>query len=215
MEVSKSDKESDKKSDKSDKRKKVKFSKRLSAYLIDYLIVSLVAALIASAFIDSDKMLELNSRLEKVTEEVTTSLEIDELRYEEYIDVCYDMARYQGIVTLVELVVIIGYYVVYQIYNGGQTIGKKLLKIKVISTKDDLTMNQMIFRTCLSTGLLVNLISLVLISFVSKYAYFYGMSMVEFTFYLVFLISAGMVMVNKNGLAIHDKLFNTEVVRIN
>ena len=213
MEVSKSDKESNKQSDKVDK--KVSFNKRLCAYIIDYLIVSLFAALIAGAFIDSDKLLELNERLENVTSEITTSLEFDELRYEEYIDVCYDMARFQGIITLVELVIIIAYFVVYQIYNNGQTIGKKLMKIKVISTKDDLTMNQMIFRTCFSTSLLVNIISLLLMSFVSKYTYFYGIGILEFIFYIVFLISVGMVVFTKKGLAIHDKLFNTEVVRIN
>ena len=64
MEVSKSDKESDKKSDKNDKSNKVLFSQRLFAYLIDYLIVSIFAALIACAFIDADKMLDLNKRLD-------------------------------------------------------------------------------------------------------------------------------------------------------
>ena len=215
MEVSKSDKESDKKSDKNDKSNKVLFSQRLFAYLIDYLIVSIFAALIACAFIDADKMLDLNKRLENVTKEIATSEKLDNLKYEEYIDACYDVARYQGIITLAELVMIILYFVIYQIYNNGQTIGKKLMKIKVISKKDELTMNQMIFRTCLSTTLIVNMLSLLLLSFVSKYTYFYGVLVIEFIFNTIFLISVGMVMFGKNGYALHDKLFNTEVVKIN
>ena len=74
----------------------------------------------------------------------------------------------------VELIIIILYYVVYQIYKDGQTYGKKLMKIKIVSTKGDLTMNQMIFRTCFSTSLLINLFSLFVLTFSSKYAFFYG-----------------------------------------
>lgn len=215
MEVSKSDKESDKKSDKNDKSNKALFSQRLIAYLVDYLIISVIAAFIACAFIDADKMLSLNEKLEKVTNEIATSEKLDTLKYEEYIDACYDVARYQGIITLSELGVIIMYFVVYQIYNNGQTIGKKLTKIRVVSRKDELTMNQMIFRTCLSTTMVVNLLSLLLMSFVSKYVYFYGVLVIELIFNTIFLISVGMVMFSKTGFALHDKFFNTEVVKIN
>ena len=89
------------------------------------------------------------------------------------------------------------------------------MKIKVVSTKDDLTMNQMIFRSCLSTPLVINLFSLFLISFVSKYTYFYGLLVIETLFWLILLVSICMAMFNKSGLALHDKLFNTEVVKIN
>ena len=211
MEVSKSDKESDKQ----DKYDKPLFTKRLFAYLIDYLIISFVAAFIACAFIDGEKMIEANERLQKVTNEISTSTEIDNLKYEELIDAYYDTSRYQGVITLFELIIIIFYFVVYQIYNDGQTIGKKIMKIKVVSKKGDLTMNQMIFRTCLSTSLIVNLFSLFLISFVSKYTYFYGLLVIEMLFWGVLLISCFMAMFGKKGLALHDKLFNTEVVQIN
>ena len=87
------------------------------------------------------------------------------LKYEELIDAYYDTSRAQGIVALCELVVIVAYYIVYQIYNDGQTIGKKMMKLKVVSRKDELTMNQMIFRTCLSTPMVINLFSLFIIIF--------------------------------------------------
>ena len=160
MEVSKSDKECD-------KNKKVLFTQRLCAYFVDVLIVSIIAGLISTVFIDSDKLNDLTKRLENVTQEITTAQELDNLKFEEYIDACYDVARYQGIVVFVELIVVISYYVVYQIYNNGQTVGKKLTKIKVVSRNGELTMNQMIFRACLSTSLLTNLMSLIIISFSS------------------------------------------------
>ena len=211
MEVSKSDKESDKK--KSDK--KVLFSQRLCAYFIDVLIVSIIAGLLSTVFIDNEKLNDLTKRLENVTQEITTAQELDNLKFEEYIDACYDVARYQGIIVFMELIVVISYYVIYQIYNDGQTIGKKLMKFKVVSRNGDLTMNQMIFRTCLSTTLVVNLLSLLLMSFVSKYVYFYGVLVIELIFNTIFLISVGMVMFSKTGFALHDKFFNTEVVKIN
>ena len=208
MEVSKSDKECD-------KNKKVLFTQRLCAYFIDVLIVSIIAGLISTAFIDSDKLNDLTKRLEYVTQEITTAQELDNLKFEEYIDACYDVARYQGIVVFVELIVVILYYVVYQIYNNGQTVGKKLTKIKVVSRNGELTMNQMIFRACLSTSLLTNLMSLIIISFSSKYGFFYGTLSFEMVSYCIFFVSVIMVMFSKKGYALHDKLFNTEVVKIN
>ena len=214
MEVSKSDKESDKQ-DKSEKSDKSLFVRRLFAYLIDYLIISFIAAFIACAFIDGEKMIESNERLQKITNEISTSAELDTLKYEELIDAYYDTSRAQGIVALCELVIIIAYYIVYQIYNDGQTIGKKMMKLKVVSRKDELTMNQMIFRTCLSTPMVINLFSLFIISFVSKYTYFYGVCFVDTIYWIIIIESVFMALFNKNGLALHDKLFNTEVVKIN
>lgn len=211
MEVSKSDKESDKK--KSDK--KVLFSQRLCAYFIDVLIVSIIAGLLSTVFIDNDKLNDLTKRLENVTQEITTTQELDNLKFEEYIDACYDVARYQGIIVFMELIVVISYYVVYQIYNNGQTIGKKLMKFKVVSRNGDLTMNQMIFRACLSTSLLTNLVSLVLVAFSSKYGFFYGTLSFEMVSYCILFVSIIMVMFGKEGYALHDKLFKTEVVKLN
>ena len=216
MEVSKSDIESNKKKKMSKVEvDKVLFGQRFCAYIIDVLIVSIIAGLISTVFIDADKLSDLTKRLENVTQEITTSQELDELKFEEYIDACYDVARYQGIIMFVELIIIILYYVVYQIYKDGQTYGKKLMKIKIVSTKGDLTMNQMIFRTCFSTSLLINLFSLFVLTFSSKYAFFYGTLSFEFISYCVFAISVLMVMFGTNGMALHDKFFNTKVVKVN
>lgn len=191
------------------------FTQRLCAYLIDVFIVSMIASLLTGMFIDSDKVLKLNNRLEEVMEEITTTQQISTLSYEKYIDVCYDIARYQGIVTFGRLVIVILYFVVYQIYNNGQTIGKKIMKIKVVSQHGELTMNQMIFRSCLANTLLLDLISLFFIVFASKYLYFYGALIFEFIYYIIILLSIFMVMFSKNGLAVHDRLCHTNVVNVN
>ena len=218
MEVNKNDKESDKKIKrikKKDSSEKVLFTQRFCAYFIDIMIVSIIAGLISTVFLDAEKLNDLTKRLENVTQEITTTQEIDDLRFEEYIDACYDVARYQGLIVFIELIVVILYYVVYQIYKDGQTYGKKLMKIKVVSTNGDLNMNQMIFRACFSTSLLIDLVSLLVLSFSSKYAFFYGTLSFEFICYCVFAVSVFMVMFGKDGLALHDKFFNTKVVKVN
>ena len=218
MEVSKCDKESNKKikhTKEKNNSEKVLFTQRFCAYFIDIIIVSMIAGLISTVFIDMDKLNDVTKRLEDVTQEITTTAELSNLKFEEYIDACYDVARYQGIITFIELVIIIFYYVVYQIYKDGQTIGKKLFKIKVESTNGDLTMNQMIFRACFSTSMLIDLFSLFVLAFSSKYVFFYGTLSFEFISYIVFGVSVFMVMFSKNGLSLHDRFFNTKVVKVN
>jgi uncharacterized RDD family membrane protein YckC len=57
--------------------------------------------------------------------------------------------------SLITILIEVLYFVVFQLYNGGQTFGKKITKIKVVSESNDLTMNQMIFRSLLSNYILV------------------------------------------------------------
>ena len=73
----------------------------------------------------------------------------------ESISVSYEMAKKQGILSLTTIFLNILYFVVFQVKNNGQTVGKKLLKIKVSSCDDEeLTMNQMIFRSLIINSIL-------------------------------------------------------------
>ena len=130
-----------------------------------------------------------------------------------YVDIYYKLARDNGFVSLVSIFVGICYFVVYQTYNKGQTLGKKLLKIKVVSDDGDLFMNQMIMRSFLANFILINLISFLFMLFSDKYTYFYSSGVLELIQYIIVFISAIMIMFRKDGCSVHDLLVHTKVVR--
>ena len=193
--------------------KKALFLQRFLAFIIDMFLISFIASLITTPFIDTDK----TAKLEKESVELMEHLQDENVDYQEYVDqslsVYYQLTRATGIDTIVSILFSVLYFVVYQVLAKGQTFGKKLMKIRVVSKEGDLSFNQMIFRSFLSNFILVNLLSFIFMLFASKRVYFYVSGCFLMIQYAIVLISAVMIMNRKNGEAIHDKIAHTMVIR--
>lgn len=210
----------DKKSDKHDKEKEQKrevkafFVQRLLAFILDVFIVSLIAALISIPFVDVENYLDLTNQ----SFELDNKVKNEEINIETYnlqqADLSYSIARNNGFLSIVTIIVEILYFVVYQIYKDGQTLGKKLLKIRVKSDNGELIMNQMIIRSLIANFILLHIISFALMTFGSKNVYSSCLSIFTSLQYIVVVISLFMVMYGKDGRAIHDKIAHTKVITI-
>ena len=135
-------KESDKKDIDDDKSRKALFVQRLCAFIFDMLLVSLIASFITTPFLNSDKIHEL----EKKEQELIINIQSNDFKnnsfFLEYSDFFYQYSRSMGIVSIANILFKVLYFIVYQIYNNGQTIGKKIMKIKIVSDSGELLMNQ-------------------------------------------------------------------------
>lgn len=193
--------------------KKVSVLKRLCAYIFDYLIIVVLVSLISAPFTDVQK----TEKLQNESNEIITKYQAGEISVNEYMEsassVYYNLNRSTGIMTFVTIIVSILYYVVFQLYSKGQTIGKKLMRIKVISDKGDLTMNQMIFRSLISNMILLHIINFGLITFIGKELYismFVSISMIQYIIMFISIIMA----TTKDGRTIHDRIAHTRVVNV-
>lgn len=193
--------------------KRASFIRRLCAYVIDYLLVVLVVSIIAMPFTDTKK----TEKLEKESTEIIEKYQKGEITPDEYLqrysNVYYNLSRNTGIVTFITIIVYILYYVVFQLYNKGQTIGKKFMKIKVISIDGELSMNQMIFRSLIVNMLLLNIINFALITFAPKDIYTGVSATLSMIQYIIMFISI-ILATTKEGRTIHDRIVHTRVVSI-
>ena len=99
--------------------------------------------------------------------------------------------------------------------SNGQTLGKKIMKIKVIKQDDgELTMNDMLFRAFLSNAIIFDIVILCFTLFTSKNVYFYGVGLFQGIEYLTIFISCIMILSSSTKQAIHDKLVKTEVIKV-
>ena len=202
-----------KKDEENNNSQKPLFTSRFLAYCIDMLIVFLISSLIATPFVDSKELNntseELNNIIEEYQEKKIT-IEEYSARYETQI---YKLAREQGVLSLIIIVMLILYFIVYQTYNNGQTLGKKLLKIRVVSETSDLNMNQMILRAFVVDNLLLYIVSFIFMLFLSKADYFNSLVVAGYLQIGVIIVSAFMVMFRKDGKGIHDILCKTSVIK--
>ena len=193
---------------------KALFVQRFLAFLLDIVLVSFVASFISYPFLDMDSIQKLNESSVEVMENYTNG-KIDEKEYfNESSTISYELARKQGVNTLVIIFLNILYFVVYQIKNNGQTLGKQILKIRVVdSSNRDLSMNQMIFRSLIINSILLDMISFGVLIFANQSSYFYGVSFLAFIQFCILSVSTFMIMFGKDRRGLHDLVAHTDVVR--
>lgn len=207
--------ENEKKGNKSDdKLKKALFFQRLFAFLIDSAIVVFASSLLATPFINSDKINELNDKSIELMEKRKDNKISDNEYLAEYMNITYDVAKNEGVISLINIIASLVIFVVIPLYKNGQSIGKKLFRIKITSDNGDLSMNQLIFRSFIANSILVNLISVILMLFLSKNNYFYCYGLFVVIQYIINVLSIFLIICRKDGKAIHDLLVKTQVVKI-
>lgn len=198
------------------------FLPRVLAYVIDYMIIT-AALFLISSIIPQDKNYE--SYLKEYEDIQTKYMESvsnpdkkeNTMTAEEYVnrsaDVTYDLDRCNVPIMIIEAFVVLGYYSVFAYYNHGQTIGKKLMKIRIVSTNGkEVSMNQYIYRSLLIHSLLAKIILIEFVLFIGRANYFYASFVVQGIQMVLIIVSIFMVLYSKNGRGLHDRLARTQVV---
>lgn len=189
------------------------FNKRFFAYIIDIFIVLVIANLITMFIPISEKTQDYYKELQ-TTQKKMYDKEID---VKEYTDIVlednYNISKGTVLISLTSIIIYILYFVVYQVYNNGQTVGKKLMKIKVKSITDkSLSINTMLFRALIIYGIAANIINLILILLLKKELYLSISNTISIIQSLIVIISVFMILFSKQKRGIHDIITKTEVV---
>ena len=186
------------------KEKKATFSQRFIAFILDILIVGIASTIITAVIPVSDAANKLYTEQNNVAENYVNGKTTMKEYANNMMDLSYDISKETGVVTIVSIVISLLYFVVYPTYKDGQTLGKKILKIKIVKNNDtDLSMNDLLLRACLNTSIFINIISVCLVFFTNKQIYIPTSSFIS-----VIAFSQ-----QKEGL--HDKIAHTDVVMTN
>lgn len=190
----------------------VTFFQRLGAYFIDILILSLLLGIVGYGLPDNtedvtDKMGVLEEKL--VNNEISPE---DYLK--EYYVLLYDVQSSSKLANGISLVLTIAYFVVFQALYNGQTLGKKLLKIKVVNNDNNpASMLQMLIRSLFTMSILSSLLGIVLLFILSKNAYIYSYLGVISIESLFIIITIMFILYRKDKRGLHDVIARTMVVK--
>lgn len=194
---------------------KAMFSQRLLAFIIDIFILSIITALIISFISVNNTASKLYDEQNKILEDYIDGNYNMEDYVNKMIDIEYDISKYTVVSSLVAIVISLLYYVVYPCYNDGQTIGKKILKIKVKKVNDkELSMNDLLIRSMINNSILLNIICIILVLLLNKSLYLTTSSLFNGIQYLIMFISVILIAFSKSSQGIHDRIVKTEVVMV-
>ena len=193
--------------------KKATFTSRLVAYIIDFIIVSLIANIIIQGF-TTKKIEKLNNELESTITEYTKG----ELQVNEYIkktnNLTYKIEKESMPINIVYIVIYIGYFIIFQFLNKGQTVGKKLMKIKVLNKDEkNVSLTGIIIRALFINQILSNLLLILIVAFLPKTAFFSTYYLIVGIQYLFLIITSIMMLYTKDKLALQDLMSKTIVVK--
>ena len=196
---------------------KALFSQRFVAFMIDLILVSFITSLVTAIIPTNSSIDKLYDQQVKIVENYTNQKRTMQEYVNQLVDINYDIAKQTGIITLVSIAISLLYYVLYVYKNDGQSIGKKMMKIKIQKKDKDkeLTMNDLLFRTMILQGTLVSIIGFCTILFLDKDTYLATNSLLNLIQYSILIISFFLIAFTKERQGLHDMVAKTEVVCTN
>ncbi len=192
--------------------------KRIIAYLIDILIVSIVVTPFINIKAINPYIDDYNTYYEEYTELIEDANNGDiDTNSDEYkdkvIDLNYKIAEYKVVNSSISVVSLIIYFVIIQYFLKGQTIGKKILKLRIVSNKDkELNIGNYFVRSLILNNIIFSIILIGGVYLLGKTSY-YNLSMViSYLQLLVMSIIILMVVLRRDNRGLHDFVAGTKVI---
>ena len=197
---------------------KVSFGKRFASYIIDFIIVTVLLNLVSFVIPESKNLKNLNNEYNELTTEYVEKSEHTEEDVEEYMNavapITYQIDRENFLFSIAGIVVYILYFVIFQYKNNGQTLGKKIMGIKVTKEDGEISINDFIFRSFIVNSVLFNMIILILLFTTKDATYISLVGILGIIQFVVVIVSAGMIIFRKDKKTLQDVVTNTKVVEV-
>ena len=189
--------------------------KRVIAYFIDMLLITFISVILVNYVVKNENYMESSNKLMNLINQ-TVSGNISQEEYNsQYNNLSYEMNKESVDVTIIMCAVSVVYYVIIAYCADGQTLGKKLMRIKIVSNNGkNLHINNYLIRSLLINNILLDIISSALIIFLSKANYITYYSKVSSVFSLFLMTTLVLMFFSNNGRGLHDIIANTKIVNV-
>lgn len=190
---------------------KAGFIKRALAYFLDMFVISLFFSIISFGF-QSKTLDEYDEKSLELANNYAEGLVSEEEFLDEYYDLFYETQKVSVGLNGVYLGLLFVYFVVFQYLNHGQTIGKRLMKIRIESSSGSLGLGRLLVRNFIPNMIIVYLVLTVGVMIFDSKIFLSLYSMCSFGYYIFLVVSVFMILYGKSGKGIHDCIAGTLVV---
>ena len=189
--------------------------KRIIAFVIDIVIVSLVVSLINLLPLDPYKD-KYKDAYEKYNEVVQKSTEDEKNDYkDEIIELNYEVYKYRTYSSMFSATALILYFGVLPLVMNGQTLGKKIMKLRVVSNNEKkLNFWKYLIRIVILNNIWLSLINIGAVYVVSRVKFYYVTYVISMLSSLIYMLNLIMVMFRKDNRGLHDMVAGTKVIEV-
>lgn len=188
--------------------------RRLWAYIMDIIIITLISSLFVKIEFINPKYDEYQKIYQEYLDYTSEIKDVNALKNDPKLtEYSYDLAKAGIATSAITLVVTVLYFVGFQYLNRGQTLGKKVFKIKVVDGDNKrVKFWQLLVRALLIDSILTSLINVLAVAFLSRNVYFNVLQYTQLFDVTIICTSFILIMFRNDGKGLHDLLCGTNVV---
>lgn len=164
---------------------------------------------------DAFKSIKVNEGIKNKDIE-TIKDRVNELSIEVANNHAYEINKLNSTQVIISLIVYVLYFGVLQYFLNGQTVFKRLLKLKVVNNKDSkkkVPLWNYIVRALLVTEIIISLVDLILLFTLNQSIYItsnYWITQIKYIYEMAFLVC---MIVRDDARSVDDLILNTRVLR--
>lgn len=186
--------------------------KRMLAYFIDIMIILFTIGIVVNVKEKDKTVMQLRSDIQIVNELYANG----EIKFHDYFDrwtvINQQIDQECVIYFIFNILLILIYFVLLPKVWNGQTVGKKILKLKVVSNNNEnVTIVQYLIRNMLINGLAQMILILLSLYLLPSSMYFIFSSILTFIQLILVIISVFMILYRKDKRGLHDIFSGTKV----
>ena len=193
--------------------------RRFVAYLLDFVIVAGIASCLSYIpFINPSKdvyeatyneVMDLYKSYEK--HEIS-----DENYKEQYVSSYYDLNRLNFSYMVINLTTLLAYFGIFQWIMDGQTLGKRIMRLRVVSKDDskDVSCFSFLIRSIILNNIVITVLQLCVLFLYPVNQYYMIYSNINMVGYVLNYVILFLLLVRVDHRGLHDLIASTKVVSL-
>ncbi len=191
--------------------------KRIIAYIIDSIFVSLITSMIALISFLNPTINEYNKTYKEYQQFnqdiIATESKIDtDKLINESTEYYYKLQKYSLSTNIIEIFCLVGYFVIFVSSNNGQSLGKKIMKIRIAPNKGNVKWYNYLVRMIILNGTWITILSCIMLFMLPHKAFYITSMVMTYIGYVIILTDLLFMLFRKDERSLHDIASNTKVI---